>query len=1309
MLSRITSSSCSTNWGAIIVSTIVALGFSAVPAYFASHYQEIQREQLAQEADRHLASRIGHAQELIERAKRIPGIVVLSLPQAKSKERFEETVRNLLRMSGIVESVKIEPLQGKSIVIQRDANEQYDLVAASLASVTTLSAKDLQHLSIGDGSLLVTQPLWRPDGNGGDRLWGRLVAEASLAYLIQELQLLSLINDGFGVKFSLQWQSGAQETVIFSGGNLESPGAIRSVPLVGNEILTLVIVPPSPPLSGFPLLTGIGIAVSSILLFLLTFTLLVRPQKLERKVAERTQELAAEKAALRKAMDARTQAEAHLERSHALLDSIFEHIPGMITLKRVSDLRIARINSAGERILGRTRASLIGRSSEEIYAPELADILETGDRDAIQCLDMIELPVQKVSVLAAEPRWISYRKTVLADRDGTPQYVLEFGEDVTEREKLDRHLRESLHLLEQLIEAIPGPFYSKKLDGKFMAVNAQFEKYTGISREEIIGKTAHDIAAHDYLMKEELRTDMALLSSGEKQIYEGRIQQDDGSAVDMMFHKAIFSSSNGKDRGIVGIALDISARKAAERQAASLNQILMVLTEINHLIIFTRDRISLLEEAQHVLQEKSGFPSVWIHFKDSDSTQIFADPKVRPYVERLRREIDNPQRRCWPQRRLHCETIECCNEELSKELDRIGLQSLLHLPLQTNGVERGGIGILGSTGQTYSTEEMALLEELAGNLSFALDAIDREQARLAAEGKLKVVARIFENSADGIIITDENNRIVTVNKAFSTLTGYSAEEVIGETPALLSSGQNPPHIYEQMWEALRQNGEWQGEILNRRRNGEEFLEWLGISVLNDESGKILNYVAVFSDISARRQIEERVHFLTHHDTLTSLPNREYFLHRVQEIVIGAEEQDQQIAVVYIDLDRFKLINETVGHVLGDKILMDIASRLLAVAENKADVSRLGGDQFALILTHLASSEETVQKVSSLQEKLHSSFEFADQELYISTSIGISMFPDDGRDAEALMRNADSAMYKAIADGGNTYRFFRQEMNERAAERVRLESKLHHALERGELIVHFQPFVAAASGRIVGAEALLRWHCPDLENDIGPSIFIPLLEEIGLIQQVEEWVINKACEEVRRWQLVDGEERFVAINISALHLNGDIVRQVSRAIAEHGIAPSQLEIELTESAIMSDAANGIRILHELEALGVRLSIDDFGTGYSSLSYLKQLPVKTLKIDRSFVSDTPGDDEAVSITRAILALGHSLRLNIIAEGVETQGQVDFLRESGCDLLQGYYFAKPMPGAEFVQLLKQSRTYALPEISQRTLHLANKRNQT
>jgi diguanylate cyclase (GGDEF)-like protein/PAS domain S-box-containing protein len=827
-------------------------------------------------------------------------------------------------------------------------------------------------------------------------------------------------------------------------------------------------------------------------------------------------------------------------------------------------------------MLERSRDLVNGRCNEEIYAPELADVLTQGDADALRAAELVELPVQRVEMPDATPRWILFRKIALRDRDGVPNHILEFGEDLTEREN-------------------------------------------------------------------------------------------------------------------------------AERRVASLNRILTVLSEINHLIIHTRDRTALLEQARLVMQEKGGFRAVWIHVAQGDRPEFFVDAEVRAFAEAILREIENPARRCWPKRQLHCATLECCNADLSAELRCRGLQSLIHLPLVSGDVHWGDIGILGAVDKRFTDEEQSLLDELAGNLSFALDALHLEEARLAAERTLELSARVFENNSEGIVITDDANRIVMINKAFTTVTGYNADEVIGKTPALLNSGRHPPEFFAQMWHTLQEAGEWRGEVINRRKNGEDFPEWLTISQVRDDENRVTNYVAVFSDLTGRRRIEASLDFLAHYDPLTSLPNRDYFGTRLAQAVKEAHEQNRRVAVMYLDLDRFKLVNEIVGQAAGDKLLVEVSTRLLAEADSKMDVARLGGDQFAVLLPGVESVAQATQAVLRYQDRLCQPYlHVIDHDIHVSASIGISVYPDDGADAETLARNADSAMYKAIEEGGNTYRFFREDMHQDAAARVQLESKLHHALERGELSVHFQPFVSGASGRVVGAEALLRWHCPELGGQVSPATFIPLLEEIGLIRQVGEWVLHKACAEVRRWQTMTGEKLFVAVNISALQLTADLPQLIADAIAAHGISPDQLEIELTESAIMRDADHGVRLLDEMNALGIPISIDDFGTGYSSLSYLKRLPASTLKIDRSFVLDIHGDVEAVSITRAILALGHSLRLNIVAEGVETEDQVEFLCHNGCDLLQGHYFSKAIDAEAFLCLLTDSPVFALPTVSPRPFQL-------
>ncbi len=999
---------------------------------------------------------------------------------------------------------------------------------------------------------------------------------------------------------------------------------------------------------------------------------------------------------------ARKKAELYLESSHGLLDSIFEHIPGMIVLKRVSDRRIARINQSGERMLNRSRDLLLGRSNEEIYSPALAYYLTQCDDQVLEQSELAKLPVQRVEMPSTEPRWIGYSKTVLRDRNGAPQYILEFGEDMTERENLDRRLKDQLNFHEQMIEAFPGPVFSKDTAGRYLAVNTSFEKFVAKPRSEIIGKTEFDIAPEQQANEYDA-ADRALMEAGGRQVYESQVKSADGGIAETMFHKAVFKARDGSKAGIVGVALDISARKKAERHLTNLNRILTVLSEINHLIIHMRESNSLLVEARRILQEKGGFPAVWIHTKKDGVSQFIADASMRRYAVRICNEIDNPERRCWPDRRLHCAELDCCNLELASDLRRKGLQSLIHLPMCSGGVDWGDIGILGSIGYAFSAQEQSLLEELASNLSFALNALLQQERRQEAENKLELSARVFDSSSEAFIITDSANHVLMVNRAFSVLTGYRADEVIGKSPSLLNSSREDAGNFDNPSQTLEEHGEWQGEVVIRRKSGEEFQGWLTTNPVRDDEGRLSNHVAVFSDLTAQKIIEARVDFLVHFDSLTGLPNRTHFLHRLTQALVNAQSAGKHIAVIYLDLDRFKLINETVGHVAADQLLIEVSSRLTAAAGNILDIARLNGDQFALLTPSLDSVDKVAEFVTQIQRQLGQSFQsFLESEIRVTASMGVSVFPDDGHEAEILVRNADSAMHSAIADGGNTCRFFRREMNQNAGERVQLESLLYQAMDRGELAVHFQPLVDATNGRIAGAESLLRWHCPELGGNVCPSIFIPLLEETRLVRNIGEWVLNQACAQLGQWQKIGTGELFVAVNISALQLTDDLPGVIAKAISDHAISPARLEIELTESAIMRDPEHGIRILHELKALGVRLSIDDFGTGYSSLSYLKRLPISTLKIDHSFVLDIPGDAEAVSITRAIMALGHALQLNIVAEGVETQEQAEFLCHNGCDLLQGYYFSKPANAVEFTRTLNDAPTFILTKASQPKLKL-------
>jgi len=866
-------------------------------------------------------------------------------------------------------------------------------------------------------------------------------------------------------------------------------------------------------------------------------------------------------------------------------------------------------------------------------------------------------------------------------------------QEIARRTELDRQLAEHAAFLEQLLRAMPGPVFTKDVDGRYVEVNPAFEAFFGQSREALLGKTVFDIAPLE-LATIHHTADGELMAHGGTQIYESRVRRADGALREVIFHKAVLHNAQGETTGIVGIVLDISERQAAEQRLARLNRLLIALSETNQAIARVHDADSLLERAGQALRERGGFAHAWLHVTTPQGPRVIAGEDAADIAQRVTEALVRPGRCCPPEARVFCKTGDCCDTDLARELAAQGLTAVVHLPLWSEGVCAGGIELLAAGSDPFSAEERQLLEELAANVSFALDALAQERRRRQAEDKLQLAARVFENSAEGILVTDADNRIVMVNKAFTQVTGYEAAEVIGCNPRILSSGTQGPEFYRGMWHALKARGEWHGEIENRRKNGEFYPEWLTISEVRSEAGALTHHVAVFSDLTARKQIEERLNFLAHYDALTSLPNRILFTDRLQQALAKARSDGQRVAVAFLDLDRFQLVNETIGPAVGDRLLQEISGRLIGALREGDSVSRMGGDEFALIFTGLACADDAAARITRIQQLLRQPVHVLEHELHCTASIGVAVFPDDADAADTLAKNADSAMYKAMEDGGNTFRFFRQDQNQRTAERMKLEGKLHYALERGELMVWFQPLVSATSGRIVGAEALLRWQRADLGGFVSPVDFVPLLEETGLIGPVGEWVLRTACEENQRWRNLTGEALFVAVNLSAVQLaDADLAGKVERMLRELAFDPRYLEIELTESSVMRDAEAGIRVLRQLKSLGLRLSLDDFGTGYSSLSYLKRLPLDTLKIDRSFVRDTPEDTEATFLTRAIVAMGHSLRMDIVAEGVETTAQIGLLRAIDCDILQGYHFSPAVPAETFRELLRSASPYALP----------------
>jgi diguanylate cyclase (GGDEF)-like protein/PAS domain S-box-containing protein len=563
------------------------------------------------------------------------------------------------------------------------------------------------------------------------------------------------------------------------------------------------------------------------------------------------------------------------------------------------------------------------------------------------------------------------------------------------------------------------------------------------------------------------------------------------------------------------------------------------------------------------------------------------------------------------------------------------------------------------------------------------DLLEKElEARRLAESRLHLMVSVFQSSQEAIMLTDAQSRIMATNSAFERLTGYSNAEVLGKNPKLLSAGMTSPNQYRQMWSDLTSKGVWQGEVWDRRRDGSVYPKWLSISAVRDGSGVLTNYIGIFADITERRQAEEKIFNLAYHDSLTGLYNRSALRLELNLAIARARMHGQMLAVLSMDLDLFKNINNVFGHHIGDQVLVEVSQRLKAAVRDGDVVARLTGDEFAVVLYPVADMDEVIRIAEIVRRGIEQPYMVEDKTLRSTSSIGLAMYPVDGDDVDALLKRAEVAMFHAQEQGRNGIEFYTASQEQAAHERLQFEHDLRQALELRQFELHYQPKVEARSHRLVGLEALLRWHHPVL-GPVPPDRFIPVAESIGLVQQIGEWVLDEACRQMRVWcaQGVQGIES-VAVNLSAQQLNsGELLGFIEKTLGKHGLEVQCLELEITESMLMQDIEANVQRLQALRDMGIKLSIDDFGTGYSSLAYLKLLPVHALKLDRSFVHDIEADAGSAAICVSTIALAHNLGLKVIAEGVETVAQRDFLERHRCDLLQGYLLGRPVPADQLL----------------------------
>ena len=829
--------------------------------------------------------------------------------------------------------------------------------------------------------------------------------------------------------------------------------------------------------------------------------------------------------------------------------------------------------------------------------------------------------------------------TVLSDAAGQPLSACGIAVDVTQRCELERALRDSEEKYRATMDAAQVGV-SILHDYKFSYVNWKLAEMFGYREDELVGK----LGPPDVVIPEQsefLIGKMQRRAAGEVNApYELTGLRKDGITFPMMVMGRPLAIG-GRPTSVVTL-IDLSAQRRIEKDLK------------DHAWRYA----ALFEGAQDA-----------ILVADIDSRRV-VDANVAAELLFLRAYEDL----------IGMSTAAFHPPELSAAYGEVYARHI-----RTGGGGPDELKIVTANGDIVDVEVSSNVIETDDGQRLIQGVFRDIRQRKQSEAELKLAARVFESSQESIMITNADAIIVSVNPAFIEMTGYSAAEAIGFKPSLIGSGRHPAEFYAAMRQTLDSEGCWQGEIWNRRKSGEIYPAWLTISVYRGASGEVLNYVGITSDISERHAAQEHIRQLAYFDPLTGLPNRRLLQDRAEQALVSAEREGKRIALLFVDLDHFKTINDSLGHSSGDQLLSEVAQRLLGCVRRMDTVARLGGDEFVVLLGE-ATFEGTSEVARKILEVVGRPFQIEPHRLGVTPSLGISLYPQDGGDFETLLKHADTAMYRAKESGRNAYRFSASEMNVAALERLQLENGLRQGLERSEFVLHYQPQIDVGSGLIIGAEALLRWRHPQT-GLVSPGKFIPVAEISGLIVPIGEWVLREACRQNRSWQDAGLPRISVAVNISSVQFRGGQLEESVRSVlADSGLPPEFLELELTEGIVMGNADETVEILRRLSAMGVKLAIDDFGTGYSSLSYLKRFPIDKLKIDQSFVRDIVSDPDDWAIATAVISLGHSLRLAVIAEGVEQAEQLEMLRMQGCDEFQGYYFSAPLPADEFAELLRR-----------------------
>jgi diguanylate cyclase (GGDEF)-like protein/PAS domain S-box-containing protein len=1017
---------------------------------------------------------------------------------------------------------------------------------------------------------------------------------------------------------------------------------------------------------------------------------------------------------------------------------------------------------------------------------------------------------------------------VTNDEIGDAFYAL--NNTVTMLNEAEINLQEQLEFSQLLLDSIPVPAFYKGVDGRFVHVNHAFEVYHGLAESDLVNKTVFDLAPVVSATEHHAK-DTEILNKISTMVYESIAYDAHGIPHDVIFHKAAFKRPDGQVGGIIGVMIDISEHKEAERHIQFLNQIYMTLAQTNQMIVRCKDETTLFNDVCQIAVEFGGMELAWIGRPDEahgDIRPVATAGANLPWSElkfSLREDQPGGIGIVSPAiRENHPVIIQRYQEDertaiWRHKVQQFNFKAAAAFPIVRGGTVYAALTVFHAEQDVFDQKMIALLTEMCMDIGFALDQFDIAERHIAAEQQIHLSAQVFEQSHEGIAITDANGTILTVNKAFTEITGYSAEEVIGHQ----TKGQGI-EFYRSKISVHHKNGHWQGEVWNTRRDGSEYLEWLSITQVLDNEDNVTNYISIFTDMTERKQAEqalleserrwkdivdflpdatfvidkdfkviawnrvmedmtgipkqdmlgksnyeyaipfygerrpilidlvlnfeathaenynnlwlqgdtlfgetvathlpsgqaylsatasllrdpngeviaviesirdvteqkmaqEQIQHLAHFDPLTGLPNRLLLADRAKQLINWAQRNDGSFSLMFLDLDHFKNINDTLGHEIGDMLLIEVAKRLSFTLREQDTVSRIGGDEFIILLPdteddHVAHVAQKIIHIVSLPYHINGF------DLTTTPSIGIAVYPTDGDDWEALYKHADIAMYRVKNDGRNSYCFFTTEMQQHSDRRLQLENALRMALDRNELFLYYQPIVSLKLNSAIGVEALLRWQHPTL-GMISPAEFIPIAEDSGLIVPIGEWVLKTAIRQMKQWLDLGLQLQSVAVNLSALQLKqSNFPNLVINILKKENLPSRYLELEITETIAMKEPEKAIEIMRSLHQEGVRMSIDDFGTGYSSLAYLNRFPIDKLKIDQSFVRDIDTDPDDEAIVKAVISMAKSLRITTIAEGVESEEELQLIRLNDCDEVQGYYFSRPLPADELLTWMR------------------------